>query len=53
MTDPQVLARDMVSQVSHPAYGTINMLGFPIKFSETPGLSPSAPPTLGSIPKKY
>ncbi|MBN2106442.1 MAG: CoA transferase [Deltaproteobacteria bacterium] len=47
VADPQVRARDMVSQVSHPAYGAINMLGFPIKFSETPGRSPSAPPTLG------
>jgi len=47
VTDPQVLARDMVTQVTHPAYGTINMLGFPIKFSETPGRSPSAPPTMG------
>jgi crotonobetainyl-CoA:carnitine CoA-transferase CaiB-like acyl-CoA transferase len=47
VADPQVLARDMVTQVSHPAYGTINMLGFPVKFSETPGRSPSAPPTLG------
>ena len=47
VTDPQVLARDMVTQVTHPAYGTINMLGFPIKFSETPACSPSAPPTMG------
>lgn len=47
VADPQVLARDMVSQVHHPAYGTINMLGFPLKFSETPGRKPSAPPTLG------
>ena len=45
--DPQVLARDMVTQVTHHDYGTINTLGFPIKFSETPGRSPSAPPTLG------
>ncbi len=47
VTDPQVLARDMVTQVTHPAYGTINMLGFPIKFSKTPACSPSAPPTMG------
>ncbi len=47
VTDPQVLARDMVSQVQHPAYGMINMLGFPLKFSETPGRKPSAPPILG------
>ena len=47
VADPQVLARGMVTQVTHPDYGTINMLGFPIKFSETPGCSPAAPPTLG------
>ena len=47
VADPQVLSRDMVMQVTHPAYGTINMLGFPVKFSETPGRTPSAPPTLG------
>ena len=47
VADPQVLARDMVTQVTHPAYGTINTLGFPIKFSETPGRIPTAPPTLG------
>ena len=47
VADPQVLARDMVTQVTHPDYGTINTLGFPIKFSQTPGRSPSAPPTMG------
>lgn len=45
--DPQVLAREMVTQVEHPAYGMINVLGFPIKFSETPGRVATAPPTLG------
>jgi crotonobetainyl-CoA:carnitine CoA-transferase CaiB-like acyl-CoA transferase len=47
VSDPQVLARDMVTQVTHSDYGTISMLGFPIKFSETPGRIPSAPPTMG------
>jgi formyl-CoA transferase/CoA:oxalate CoA-transferase len=47
VSDPQVLARDMVTEVSHPEYGTVNMLGFPLKLSETPARQPSAPPALG------
>jgi formyl-CoA transferase/CoA:oxalate CoA-transferase len=47
VSDPQVLSRGMVQQVTHPCYGTVNMLGFPVKFSETPGRSPAPPPTLG------
>ena len=37
----------MVAQVEHSEYGKINVLGFPIKFSETPGRIATAPPTLG------
>lgn len=47
VADPQVLARDMVTEVTHPEYGTVNMLGFPIKFSKTPGRKPAAPPVMG------
>ena len=35
--DPQVIARDMVVEVEHPAAGTIRNVGIPVKFSETPG----------------
>ncbi len=47
VADPQVCARGMVAQVEHSEYGKINVLGFPIKFSETPGRIATAPPTLG------
>ena len=35
LEDPQVLARDMVVNVSHPVAGTIKALGCPIKFSDS------------------
>jgi CoA:oxalate CoA-transferase len=34
--DPQVLDQEMVLSQEHPGYGTIKMLGFPIKFAEAP-----------------
>jgi CoA:oxalate CoA-transferase len=34
--DPQILAQEMVMDVQHPGHGTVRMLGFPMKFSETP-----------------
>ncbi len=36
-SDPQVLHREMVLEVDHPTEGRIKQVGFPIKFSETPG----------------
>jgi formyl-CoA transferase/CoA:oxalate CoA-transferase len=45
--DPQVTARDMIQSVDHPTLGTIDVLGTPIKLSETPGTVRQAPPTLG------
>jgi crotonobetainyl-CoA:carnitine CoA-transferase CaiB-like acyl-CoA transferase len=47
LSDPQVLARRMIEAVDHVALGTINVLGVPIKMSETPGAVRSAPPVLG------
>ena len=35
-SDPQVLAQDLVLDVSHPGAGTVRMTGFPVKFSATP-----------------
>jgi crotonobetainyl-CoA:carnitine CoA-transferase CaiB-like acyl-CoA transferase len=35
LSDPQVLARDMVVEVDHPRTGRTRVLGCPIKFSET------------------
>jgi CoA:oxalate CoA-transferase len=34
--DPQIRAQGMVMDVDHPSYGTVRLLGFPIKLSETP-----------------
>jgi crotonobetainyl-CoA:carnitine CoA-transferase CaiB-like acyl-CoA transferase len=45
--DPHVKAREMVMHVDHPVEGRIPQLGFPVKFSGTPGRITSPPPTLG------
>ncbi len=36
-SDPQVLHREMVLLMDHPTEGPVKQLGFPIKFSQTPG----------------
>jgi crotonobetainyl-CoA:carnitine CoA-transferase CaiB-like acyl-CoA transferase len=45
--DPQLEARDMVVEVTHPTAGVIRQLGVPVKLSDTPGSVRSAPPLLG------
>jgi crotonobetainyl-CoA:carnitine CoA-transferase CaiB-like acyl-CoA transferase len=45
--DPHVKAREMVMHIDHPVEGRIPQLGFPVKFSGTPGRITSPPPTLG------
>jgi formyl-CoA transferase/CoA:oxalate CoA-transferase len=47
LKDPQVAAREMIQTVEHSTLGTINVLGTPIKLSETPGAVRQAPPSLG------
>jgi crotonobetainyl-CoA:carnitine CoA-transferase CaiB-like acyl-CoA transferase len=47
LRDPQILAREMVAVVDHPALGPIRMLGLPVKLSETPGAVRTHPPRLG------
>jgi crotonobetainyl-CoA:carnitine CoA-transferase CaiB-like acyl-CoA transferase len=37
LTDPQVIARDMVVELNHPRAGRTKALGLPIKFSATQG----------------
>jgi CoA:oxalate CoA-transferase len=34
--DPQILAQNMVMDVEHPGHGLVRMLGFPMKFAESP-----------------
>jgi crotonobetainyl-CoA:carnitine CoA-transferase CaiB-like acyl-CoA transferase len=45
--DPQILAQDMVMDVDHPGHGLVRMLGFPIKFSDTPCCIRRVAPGLG------
>jgi crotonobetainyl-CoA:carnitine CoA-transferase CaiB-like acyl-CoA transferase len=47
LTDPHLAARRMVEAVEHASAGTLNLLGVPIKMSDTPGRVRTAPPTLG------
>jgi CoA:oxalate CoA-transferase len=47
ITDPQVLARNMIVEVDHPVAGRLKMPGVPIKLSETPGEVAAPAPLLG------
>lgn len=47
MTDPHILARELVVETDHPTLGRIKTLGTPLKLSDTP-LTPGRPaPLLG------
>ena len=46
-SDPQVLHRDMISEVQHPTIGTLRLAGIPVKYSETPPEIRRPPPLLG------
>ena len=46
-SDPQVLARGMVTPVEHPAGGVIEVVASPMKLSATPATVRCAPPLLG------
>ncbi len=35
--DPQALAREMITETTHPRIGTVKTIGTPVKFSATPG----------------
>ena len=47
LSDPQVLARDMVVEVPLPTGEVMRMPGLPMKFSASPTPTYGAPPTLG------
>ena len=34
--DPQVRDQEMVLSQEHPGHGTVRMLGFPVKFADSP-----------------
>ncbi|MCW3978490.1 MAG: CoA transferase [Candidatus Bathyarchaeota archaeon] len=46
-SDPQVLHRGMLAEMEHPKAGAIKQIGPVIKFSESPCIMSSPPPTLG------
>ena len=48
LADPQVMARDMVVPLPHPAIPDFKVTGLPVKLSATPGRPRSAPPALGA-----
>ena len=45
--DPQILHRNMLTEVPHPTIGTLRLAGIPIKYSETPAAIRLPPPLLG------
>ena len=45
--DPHVAVRDMIVELDHPAGGTVNVAGSPIKFSGTPSRVRTRAPMLG------
>jgi crotonobetainyl-CoA:carnitine CoA-transferase CaiB-like acyl-CoA transferase len=45
--DPQVAAREMVARLDHPTIGAMQVLGVPVKLSDTPGGVDTPPPRLG------
>jgi crotonobetainyl-CoA:carnitine CoA-transferase CaiB-like acyl-CoA transferase len=47
LADPQIHAREMVAELTHPEYGPFRFLGVPIKMSDTPGTLRTAPPRFG------
>jgi len=47
LNDPHIRAREMVIEYEHPLAGTIQSLGFPAKFSQTPGQVRRPAPLLG------
>ena len=46
-SDPQVIHRQMVTELRHPKAGTVKVTGNPVKLSDTPGEPSVAPPLLG------
>jgi crotonobetainyl-CoA:carnitine CoA-transferase CaiB-like acyl-CoA transferase len=46
--DPQVLSQEMVLRLEHPGHGTVQMTGFPLKFTEAPCALRCPAPELGA-----
>jgi crotonobetainyl-CoA:carnitine CoA-transferase CaiB-like acyl-CoA transferase len=52
LADPQIEAREMIARVDHEAQRALQLLGIPVKLSETPGAVRTPPPTLGEHTEK-
>jgi formyl-CoA transferase/CoA:oxalate CoA-transferase len=52
LADPQIAARQMIETLMHPTIGPLQVLGLPVKLSETPGSVREAPPRLGEHTKR-
>jgi len=51
-SDPQVLHRKMMVELTHPKAGKIKVTGVPVKLSEAPGKITAPPPLLGQHNKE-
>src|SRR4029077_10500062 len=47
LAHPQLRARGMIAPIEHPKAGPLQLLGVPVRLSETPGRVSSPPPVLG------
>src|SRR3990170_4293462 len=47
VNDPQVRANDYILEVDHPLLGRLPVVGYPVRFSETPAQIAGAAPELG------
>lgn len=47
VSDPHVVARDMIVEIDHPGVGPLKVTGIPVKLSRTPGSVRSHAPTVG------
>lgn len=52
LNDEHILSRDMILDYEHPVAGAMKTLGFPAKFSKTPGQFRNAAPLLGQHNKE-
>ncbi len=46
-SDPQVMENEYIIDAEHPSLGPVNLIGYPIKFSETPAKMSSCAPMFG------
>ena len=52
-SNPQIIEREMFKEMEHPIAGSIRQIGFPIKFSHTPGEIQSHAPILGEHTEEF